>query len=236
MRPPFNCKTVLVRSVALWLMSLQCGLVVAQNVPADPADAARPYLSIFTHPDYAARPQEAALVRAVQGGELLRFAQSSHFKHYTSSDPIYRDRFSTMFPTSTFPIVCVQRSDGAYWYKASGNRVPTDGRQLLDEIKYYVALDPQLNPSGGTAESGLKTQIGYEYEQCGPDGCPPRPDTWLPNVNPQLPDSSDFVQIKTPVRDSMASGVSTLFAVLACGFLLFVLVVSAIVLFLVRPK
>lgn len=212
---------------------LICGLLAivlvnaawAQQVTPDPHDSHKAYVSIFTHADYAGRPNEAQLVRNIQSGPLLDFARSCHFKHYTTKDPIYQERFASMFPEATLPVICVQRFDGAYWYKNSGNRIPSDPGQLLEEIEFYRQLDPAL-------DTNSKNQ--YD-EPCGPDGCPL---PISPNYSPadSLPDSAELFGGKTPIRDSLASMASTAFAIVALAFLVVIIIVALIILVVIRPR
>lgn len=220
-------------ALGLALCTISAHDALAQVTTPDPSDAYKPYLSIFTHADYASRPTERQLVANVQTGDLYQFAKQSHFKHYTTDDPLYRTRFASMFPESALPVICVQRSDGAYWYKASGDRIPRDANGLSEEIKFYIQLDPALDTSA-------KQQI------CPPGGCPPdaNPSTpWpaagpWPELAPQgtLPDSEEMIARKMPVRDSFASMVWITGAVLACMFLMFVVIVAVIVMFFIRPQ
>lgn len=224
------------RSLALIVAVLFCGTAFAQQTVPDPADSSKPYLSVFTHSDYAARPAETELIRNMQSGRLVQFARGCHFKHYTDEDPIYRNRFSDLFPVSTFPVVCVQRSDGAYWYKASGSRIPRSADALLEEIEFYIKLDPAL-------DTQTKEQI------CPPGGCPPNEPRFPPQDEPRfplfrptepelptLPDSSDLLKTDAPIRDALSNMAWIGFAIIASLFLLFVVALAAIVLAFVTPR
>ncbi|GAB5404314.1 MAG: hypothetical protein Aurels2KO_25450 [Aureliella sp.] len=214
--------------MSLALLVCVCGGAVAQQITPDPSDSSRPYLSIFTHDDYAQRPAEAQLVQNIQSGALGQLAKSCHFKHYTTSDPMYRDRFARSIPASEFPVVMVERSgQGGYVYKQSGNRIPSTAPEILEEIKFYSRLDPAANDP---------LQSGAKQQSCGPDGCPPGVPQF-PSFQPesQLPDSAELFN-KTPVRDSMASMATIVVGLVAAGFVLFLVVLAIVLLYLTRPK
>jgi hypothetical protein len=209
-------------------MYLNGAIVCAQQTVPDPNDPTKPYLSIFTHADYAARPSETDLVRNIQSGRMLQFARSSHFKHYTTADPLYRERFAAMFPESTLPVICVQRHDGAYWYKASGNRIPQNADALMEEIEFYVKLDPAL-------DTQTKEQICPPGQPCPPTQPPFTPPNMIPEL-PYLPDSGDITRV-APLRDAAANMAYVAFAIIAAIIFFFVLVAAIIVLVIVsRPQ
>lgn len=221
------------RELAAALLLIACAPLglFGQQTPPDPTEASRPFVSIFTHADYARRPAEAKLVAMVQTGDLFNFVRGSRFKHYTDDDPIYRGRLASMFPESTFPVITVQRPDGGYWYKASGGRIPSAADAMLEEIKFYTALDP-------APDSSAKTQIlpAADCPDC-PDGYCPDPYSYPPAANPNaLPDMAELFGGRTPIRDSLANMATVAFFFIAACFLLFLLCVAAIILFFVRPR
>jgi len=235
-----------VHLAAVTLIALSPSL--AQEVRPDPHETGRPHLSVFTHADYARRPAEAGLIQNLERQPLLDFAQGCRFRHYTTADPIYLERYAGQFPASQLPAICVQRPDGGVIYKATGDNLPADPGQLLEEIRFYRGLEPALHQTVGgllrNSAGSLADAPSYRPEQCGPDGCPPR-NPYQPyrepyrdpsDAQPALPDSAELFGGRTPIRDSLASMASIAFAIVGAFFLVIVVIVALIILVLIRPR
>lgn len=185
--------------IALALIALNLGgSATAQNQPAPLAK----YVVVFTSPAWQSNPTEAALVNLVRapppGSPLAPWVDRAAVKHFTPRDPNYA-RFANLAPPENLPVVVVQRPDGGYVYKASGDNVPTDAYTLGREIDYYAGLDPlpaKYGDGGAVAISDSATMHGRvkwltEQDFC-PDGtCTPQPRIPAPAVSPRRP----FVQV-----------------------------------------
>mgnify|MGYP000473453900 CR=1 FL=1 len=181
-----------------------------------PDDARKTYITVFTHEDWAKRPDEAQLIANLNSEPMKSVALKTHFNHYTPSVKMYQERWASIYPPETLPVIVFQNPDGAYIYKASQGNIPHSSADIREAMQYYFKLIP-----GNSREP---EPIQQEEE---PEGRK-RPFHRDPIVDEEFPDSAEIFGGKTPIRDGIAGGVFTLQIVFAMAFLLAVLGFAAI--------
>lgn len=200
--------------LAFLLLSTACLAQPAQQ----PDDADKYWFCVFTHADWAKRPDEKALIENLQKEPLLGLIQKHRFRHYTTGQKIYQERYAEYFPEDTFPVVVRQKPDGGYVYKASGSAVPGTSKGLLDEIRFFA----QLTPSEGqdsVQQDSVDTEDEYDSD---------RPFDQPNNLDDALPDSVTIFGGGTPLRDSM--GLSVQILVLMFSICVLVVMIFALLL------
>jgi hypothetical protein len=238
--------------LAVLLVAASSSAAIAQQVATPPNDT-RPFLSIFTHGTYANIPHEAELVRAFDTDpSLLKIRSQCRYKHYTETDPLYRDRFAKLIPLDRLPAILLQRNDGAYVYKATASNVPDSPLDIFDEMSHFAKLDPLNGPADSVEarpysawqiiqQSGLDgiPDVDGPPSDC-PDGRCPVPS--YPDATPQadptgglLPDSAELLPGRTPIRNMGAAVVFLVGLVLLVGGgLLFFLILTVVVYLLAK--
>lgn len=196
------------RSLALAILCLLASAGIAQDQSA-PQDQGKLYLTVFTHSNWKNYPSETRVLEELQKEPLLGFAKDCHFNHYTEKSPFYLKRFAEHFSTDSFPVLILQKADGTYWYKASGDNIGATSEEILEDIVYYGQLALELE-----SEQHL-----IEREPILP---------W--RAAQEEPDSLEIFGAKTPVRDSLASGAIIMMALVAFACLMGIMIVGIIVL------
>lgn len=185
------------RNLVFIVLALCAVPAFAQRVEPPPQDQSKWYLTIFTHSDWASRPQEKLLIDSFRSGPMAELKEKAHFKHYTELDPVYRSGRFEDIPESSFPVITLGRADGGYVFKASKDTMPVPGQALFDAMKDAYQRDkeiPDLNQPISQDSLSPDTSINR--------------DPWLPNApwnaGRQVDQAMEGIfGGDTPVRDSL---------------------------------
>lgn len=222
-------KNILAVLVALFATSL----AMCQESPKEQEvprvnDAGKPYLTIITHADWARRPAERRLIEDIKSQPMLDVAQKSHFNHYTTRDAIYASRWSQVYPEDSLPALVLQDSSGGYWFKGSGDNVPSGSQAIFETLKRFKEMDPSSRAEAFSIMSPEDIRPMDPPENDDQEGRIRRPK----KDEPPTPDSAELFGGKTPVRDMMASAAMIIVGIIAIGFLLVMCVIGSVVLFI----
>lgn len=211
------------KQLALLLLAIFCGTALGQDLPKTQDKL---YLSIFTHSDWANRPNEVRLIESLKAEPLLSVVLNTHFNHYTPAVKMYQERWKDIFPESDFPVIILQQPSGGYIYKASGSSIPATSIALEKEMKDFARLIPSNQPSQinktptiqpeGEGDDAAKRPFFPRDEDEADDG--------------ELPDSIDIFGGRMPFRDTVASGAAMFQAAAVMCFLLLATAIAALVL------
>jgi len=204
----------------------------AQQV-APPQDQSKHYFTVFTHKDWQSRPAESRLMSIVNSQPMASVVERCHFNHYTEADPVYAAGRFWNVRESDFPVVVISDPRGGYFYKVSGQNVPSTSAAMFADAK--EAFDRDKVASAETSAVALP----LVNQDC-PDGICPMPvdpsarKPLLPNApwnaDGEVDQGAGLLFGDTPIRDSIGWGVFGLCALAALGVLLVFFVVGAIVL------
>jgi hypothetical protein len=144
-------------------------------------------------------PSDAAsrrLAAALASDERLRSLTAQTKTHvYALSDVLWRERLQAHYGSAS-PALIVQRPDGRVCYKASGANLPTDPRQLADDVAAAIAdcrpkPAPQPTPTPAPA---------------------PSPAPQIPDLSPRPPaDTQDDQQVLWMIAVPMLAGLLGLY-------------------------
>lgn len=200
------------------LLCLLCSPCFAQQGTM-PQDKGKNYLTIVTHDDWKKHPEDVALVEMLRVDPMNKAARLCHFNHYTPSMVLFKDRLADKIDTSRLPAIMYQKAGepaGPVVYLVYGDEIPTSSQALFDDMKYYASLAPSVAPIEQFRDRG------EDEEEVDQDFLLSSPETWGRG--------------QTPIRDSIAGGVSLFNFVFAIAALLAVLGVAAIFLNLTKSK
>ena len=198
---------------------LLCATAIAQ--PAEkPDDASKYWLTVYTHADWAKRPDEKQLIDNITSEPVKGIAAKHRFNHITTGMKVYGERYADSYPEELLPVIVRQRPDGGYVYKASGQNIPSTSQGLYDEMKMYAKLTP-------SEDQPLLQQEPIDTPQDTKKPILP----WRQPEEPQddLPDSVSIFG-GTPIRDSLGLGATFMMLTAVTAFLCVILVVMAAVL------
>lgn len=187
------------KNIILALAVILCGLTARSQEPI-PKDADKYYITVFTHADWAKRPEEKALIEAIRSEPLRSTVLAHRFNHYTTNMGIYKSRWADKFPEEVLPVIIRQKPDGGYVYKASGQNIPSGARAILNDMKLYNQLIPGDHDSADELAPAKQDEFDPEAEE---DGGSRRP--FIRPRDEEYPDSADIVGRDTPIRDTLAS-------------------------------
>jgi len=217
---------------AVWLALLIVSLpVYAQRIEPPPSDPTH-YLSIFTSSNWADNPQEKALIDSLRVEPMSLLKSRTNFKHYTPADPVYAaGRFSTI-TQDQFPVVIMGDANGGYFYKASRDTLPSDGRVLFEEMKEAYLRDKALK-TPPVVPLNFINDDSPSYPQPDVNRDPVFPNApW--NIDSQVDQTLEGIfGGDTPVRDSLGYGVMLAVIALVCVFGFGLLVVGVVLFSLV---
>lgn len=171
-----------------------------------PKDKAKYYLTVFTHDDWANRPDEVRLLKQLDEQPMLKLKASCHYNHYTTSDPVYSSGRYWNIREPEFPVVVISDPRGGYFYKASKGNIPSTSAEMFEDAKTCYYRDKEANASNKEAQAS---------QDC-PDGMCPLQPTPPPDRQPVFPNApwNDSPEDQewggvfggdTPVRDTFAS-------------------------------
>lgn len=202
------------------ILCLLCTPCFAQQGTA-PQDQKRHYMTIVTHDNWKQLPADTALVEMLRKGTMNKAARGAHFNHYTPNMPLFKDRLADKIDTSRLPAIMLQRPGtpaGAVVYLAYADEIPASGDELLADMQYFAKLAPSSMPTEQLRP--WRNDEEQDEEMVDQDFLLSSPETWGRG--------------KTPIRDSIAGGVSMFNFIFAIAALLAVLVVAAIFLNLTK--
>lgn len=202
------------KQLALLLLAICCGTALGQDLPKTQDKL---YLTVFTHSDWARRPTEARLIESLKAEPLLSVVLNTHFNHYTPDVKMYQERWAGIFPESEFPVILLQKPDGGYFYKASGDHIPPNSIELTKEMKIFTKLVPSTQPAQAEEDDALRRPF-----------FPPRDEEEVDDSG--LPDSIDIFGGRMPFRDTAANGAAMFQAAVLMCFLLLATAIAALVL------
>lgn len=220
-----------VRLISLWwILACVGGVANAQRVTTLPEDN-RPILTVFLGPDAESLNFENALLK---WDGLPSILSQVAFHKMTSSDPIYQERWGQVVPSSRFPAVMLQDTDGGVVYLASG--------QDLDEPDDMVFQMKRLWSAYSKAKRDAKTQIPTNqapWDTSSPDcpdgSCPPNAQ---PNERIVIPALFDTIAKRpTPIIDTLTGAIwAVVLAIIGAGMLLLLFSVLIVVLLALTRK
>jgi hypothetical protein len=197
-----------------------CSLAIAGDLPAN--DAGKNQLIIVGQPDAA----PARWFNDIP--ELAQTKSAIAFTLFPPNSKLFKERYQATLGTD-FPIVAYLRPDGGVVYFADRHSLPSNGIELLKEMKAAAFMAKNAKPATKLPQD-LDTGVQQDYqdtEDCGPDGCSPLDD---PTSSPRFPKLRPFRNNpldNQPVdrlfggffSDAIGSGVGLVFSIVALGFL-----------------
>jgi hypothetical protein len=184
-----------------------------------PQDKGKHYLTVITHDNWKAHPADVDLIEMLKVEPMNAAARGCHFNHYTPNMVFFKSRLADKIDTTRLPAIMLQKPGnpaGAVAYLAYADEIPTSGAELFADMKYFSKLAPSSAPIEQTRPW---SRDGEEGEDVDADFLLSSPETWGRS---------------TPIRDSIAGGVSMFTFVFALAAILGVLGVAAIFLKLVK--
>ncbi len=109
-------KNIIALLLAIFVLDLPC---MAQEKPRVD-DSSKYYLTIITHADWAKRPAEKKLIADMEHSLCSQSRTGCHFKHITTKDDMYQNRWEEIYPENRLPVLILQDANGGYYFKGSG--------------------------------------------------------------------------------------------------------------------
>ena len=156
--------------------------------------------------------------------ELMQTKEAVAFTLFPPSSRLFKERYQSTLGTD-FPMVAYLRPDGGVVYFADRNTLPSNGTDLLQEMKAAAFLARNAKPTTRVPE---ELDVPSVIQADCPDGtCYPDQngdqDLRFPRLRPfQQPNNNPLDNIVSGLfRDSISSGIWLVFSIIALGFVLF---------------
>lgn len=179
-----------------------------------------------------------AAVRLLQWFEtdqpLATLRSRTGFHAFTTSNPLYRERYAKSLPPADLPILALAAPDGRVAYKASGANIPATAAELFAEMREAEALF-RKTAARVPARPGPAVSLIGDCPTCPNQPSPPAMPQWPPSgggiidrvVDGAIPDTVNVA----PNID--ASGLGPWLAAIALGLLLLIGVPFLLIVFTV---